>query len=224
MISKFTKPIPSLLSLLFLALLLGSCSYSTRKSIKLFNEAKNNTYDLIVVPGVPLENGQWSQTMRARIYWSKFLFDRGIAKNIMYSGNAVYTPYVESEVMALYAQALGIPKEHIFTESKAEHSTENIYYSYKKAQKLNFKKIALASDPFQTRMLARFTRLNVSRDIDMIPALFDTLRAIVPEQDSIKIDPKEAFVSEFTPLTERKGFLSRFWGTLGKSVDENAYE
>ena len=142
----------------------------------------------------------------------------------MYSGNAVYTPYVEAEVMALYAIALGIPKEHIYTESKAEHSTENIYYSYKKAKKLNFEKIALASDPFQTRMLKRFTRWSVSRDVDFIPIIFDTLRAIVPEPDTVKIEPKGAFVSDFTPLTERKGFFSRFWGTLGKSVDETAYE
>jgi uncharacterized SAM-binding protein YcdF (DUF218 family) len=33
--------------------------------------------------------------------------------------------------------SIGIPRENIFTETKAEHSTENIYYSYKKAQTKN---------------------------------------------------------------------------------------
>jgi len=59
--------------------------------------------------------------MKGRVYWSKYLYDRGIGKNIMYSGNAVYTPYFEGEIMALYAKAIGIPPEHIYTELKAEH-------------------------------------------------------------------------------------------------------
>src|SRR5688572_22514759 len=159
---------------------LTACSFTNQSSLKLYNEARNQSYDLIVVPGVPLENGKWSSIMKARIYWSKYLFDKGIAKNIMYSGNAVYTPYVEAEVMALYAEAIGIPRENIFTESKAEHSTENIYYSYKKSKLLNFKRIALASDPFQTKMLQRFTRLRVSEDVALIPIIFDSLNAMQP--------------------------------------------
>jgi uncharacterized SAM-binding protein YcdF (DUF218 family) len=135
-----------------------SCSFTQKTTKKLFRAAETETYDVIVVPGVPLENGRWSRTMKARVYWSKYLYDRGIAKNIMYSGSSVYSPYYEAEVMALYAQALGIPKEDILTETKAEHSTENIYYSYKKAKLLGFDRIALASDPFQTKLLRRYTQ------------------------------------------------------------------
>jgi hypothetical protein len=66
---------------------------------------------------------------------------KGSAKNVMYSGSSVYSPYYEGEVMAMYAAAIGIPKEHIFTETKAEHSTENLYYGYHKSRKLGFKKL-----------------------------------------------------------------------------------
>jgi len=221
----FSKMNTIIFHFLFLAaLVMQSCSFSATKTVKMYKKASTQSYDLIVVPGVPLENGKWSDVMKARIYWSKFLFDRGIAKNIMYSGNAVYTPYVESEVMALYAEAIGIPKEHIYTESKAEHSTENIYYSYKKAKKLKFEKIALASDPFQTKMLRKFTHKNVSREVGLIPIVFDSLRKMEPQMIDPKIDFQKAFVAEFVSLPEKKGFWSRFRGTMGKTIDEDAYE
>ncbi len=202
----------------------GSCSYSSRKTVKLYNQAKIQSYDMVVVPGVPLENGTWSRVMKARIYWAKHLYDKGIAKNIMFSGNAVYTPYVEAEIMALYAEAIGIPRKNIFTEVKAEHSTENIYYSYKKAKKLNFFKIALASDPFQTKMLKRFTRLRVDKDVTLIPIIFDTLRSIEPHMKDPVIEISKAFVADFTSLPDRKSFRTRLKGTMGKDLDKTAYD
>src|SRR5436190_21832411 len=130
----------------------ASCSFSSKTTLKYFKKAEKQQYEMIAVPGVPFRGSDWDSTMKARVYWSKYLYDRGIAKNIMYSGSAVYTPYYEAKVMALYAIALGIDSVHVFTETKAEHSTENIYYSYKKARKMGFQNIALASDPFQTKM------------------------------------------------------------------------
>ena len=120
---------------------LTSCSYSKHKTQELFSEAKHQIYDVIIVPGVPFENNNWSDAMKNRVYWSKYLYDHGIAKNIIYTGSAVYSPYYEAEIMALYGEALGIQKHNIFTETKAEHSTENVYYSYKKAKKIGFKKV-----------------------------------------------------------------------------------
>src|ERR1700722_8092906 len=132
---------------IWLLISMSSCSFSSKTCKKLLGKAMKERYDIIIVPGVPYKN-EWSRTMKARIYWSKFLFDQGIAKNIMFSGSSVYTPYTESTIMAQYAEAIGIPKENIFTETRAEHSTENVYYSYKKAKKMHFDRIALASDPF----------------------------------------------------------------------------
>ena len=111
--------------------------------------------------------------MKGRVYWSKYLYDKGITKNVIYSGSAVYTPYVEGKIMALYAIALGIPEENVFSETMAEHSTENVYYSYKLARKLGFERIALATDQFQAKMLKRFTKKIVSRDAGIIPIVTD---------------------------------------------------
>lgn len=187
--------------------------------------ARTQTYDLVVVPGVPLENGKWSRTMKARVYWSKYLYDQGIAKNIMYSGSAVYTPYYEAEVMALYAQAIGIDSAHIFTETKAEHSTENIYYSFKKARKMGFKTIALATDPFQTKMLSNYTYKKVDTGIVLIPMVIDTLKAMEPGMTDPQINYAQAAVTDsFIPLPKREGFWKRFKGTRGGNVDESAYQ
>jgi len=51
------------------------------------------------------------------VLWASFLYKQGVIRNIIFSGGAVYTPYYEAKVMGLYAQRLGIPKEHIFYET-----------------------------------------------------------------------------------------------------------
>jgi uncharacterized SAM-binding protein YcdF (DUF218 family) len=215
-----------ILSTLFIGIifLVASCSFSNKAATKLFEQYKNKSFDIIVVPGVPLENGKWSRIMKGRIYWSKYLYDHGIAKNIMYSGSSVYSPYYEGEVMALYAKALGIPAEHIFTETKAEHSTENIYYSYKKAKKLGFHTIALASDPFQSKSLKKFTRKKVDPAVAIIPMVIDTMKMIEPTMTDPEIDYQKAYNPNFISLTKREGFWKRLRGTMGKNIDTNAYD
>ena len=203
--------------------ILNSCAYSSKTSKQLLKESLNKKYDMIVVPGIPPEEGKWSATMKERVFWSKFLYEKGIAKNVMYSGSAVYSPYNEAEIMAMYGEKLGIPKENIYTEIKAEHSTENIYYSYRKAKKLGFSTIALASDPFQTKMLRRFTRKIVSQDVAFIPIVYYTLlpmKAIIPDPT---IDFEKAYVKNFKAITEREGFFKRLRGTRGLDIDTTAY-
>lgn len=212
--SKFKVSVFQLLSFCII-FILTSCSFSQKSCEKLLVKASLKNYDIIIVPGVPLENGKWSKVMKERIYWSKYLFDKGIAKNIMYSGSAVYTPYKEGVIMASYAQALGIPKENIYAETKAEHSTENIYFSYKLAKKLNFKSIAIASDPFQTKMLRKFTRKRIDAGIDLIPIVFDSLNTMNLDVPDPNIDIKKAFVKDFVSLPERENLIQRLRGTWG---------
>jgi len=210
--------------LVLLAFSCLSCSLTSNTSRNYLIDAIHRPYDIIVVPGVPLESEEWSLTMKARIYWSKYLFDKGITKNIMYSGSSVYTPYYEAEVMSLFAQAIGIPKENIFTEKKAEHSTENIYYGYQKACSLGFQRVALASDPFQTKLLRRFTKKKVSKDVGLIPIVYDTLRSMEPFMIDPKIEYQQAHNPDFVSIEDRESFWQRLRGTRGLNLDENAYQ
>lgn len=213
--------------LFFLVILLlpalFSCSFSSRKTKQMLDESMNESYDIIIVPGVPLRNGRWDRTMKARVYWSKYLFDKGIAKNIMYSGSSVYTTYYEGEVMALYAAAIGIPKEHIFTETRAEHSTENMYYGYHKSKKLGFQKIALATDPYQAKQLKSYAKLRISRSVAVIPIVFDTLRAMEPMMIDPVIDYEKALNKNFVSILERESGWKRFKGTMSWNRDKKAY-
>src|ERR1700751_3639559 len=62
---------------------------------------KKKPYDAVIVTGIPYDsaNGKWDYLMKIRVYWSWLLYKNGIAKNIIYSGSAVYTPYMESRIM-----------------------------------------------------------------------------------------------------------------------------
>ena len=212
-----------LVSMSISLLILNACSFSAQTTQRYFKKASSQSYDMIAVPGVPFTDTGWDSTMKARVYWSKYLYDKGIAKNIMYSGSSVYTTYYEGKIMALYAVAIGIPKEHVYSETKAEHSTENLYYVYLKAKKMGFTNIALATDPFQAKQLKRFARVKINKNIGLIPIVFDTLKAMQPYMINPKIDYKQAYNSHFIPLKLRENFWKRWRGTMGKNIDYNAY-
>ncbi|MBC7390187.1 MAG: YdcF family protein [Opitutaceae bacterium] len=204
---------------------LTSCVYWQSTCKKLLHKAeKEEPYDAIIIPGVPFDSveGSWSSIMKIRVYWSFFLYKKGIAKNIIYSGSAVYTPYVESKIMGLYAQKLGIPIDHIFTETKAEHSTENIYYSYYLGKRVGFQRMAIASDPFQSRLLKSFAR-KIKLDVGILPMVFDSVETFNLNQQ-ILIDPKSAYQPQFVSIEKRESFWKRLNGTLGKNYKPDSLD
>ena len=96
--------------MLLLLFLLTNCAFSKRKSQKYFDKALIDApYDAIIIPGVPHDGVSWSPTMNIRISWANFLFKKGIANNIIFSGGAVYTKFSEAKIMAEYGKALGVP-------------------------------------------------------------------------------------------------------------------
>lgn len=210
----------TILSAIFL---LNSCSFSNKTTERYYKKALTEQYDMIAVPGVPFTEAGWDSTMKARVYWAKHLYDKGIAKNIMFSGASVGSPYFEGEIMAIYAIALGIPKEHVYSEIKAEHSTENLYYVYLKSKKIGFTRIALATDPFQAKQLKRFAKKRIGEDVGIIPIVFDTLRKMQSFMINPQIDYRQAYDSNFVSLKSRESFWKRLRGTMGKNIDYSAY-
>jgi uncharacterized SAM-binding protein YcdF (DUF218 family) len=204
-------------------ILLNACSFSAKTTERYYKKASTESYDMIAVPGVPFTEVGWDSTMKARVYWAKHLYDKGIAKNIMFSGASVGSPYFEGDIMALYAIAIGIPKEHVYSEPKAQHSTENLYYVYLKSKKLGFTHIALATDPFQAKQLKRFARVRIGEQTGLIPIVFDTLRAMQPFMINPTIDYHKAYDSNFVSLKSKESFWKRLRGTMGKNIDYNAY-
>lgn len=184
--------------------------------------AQNMVFDAIIVPGVPF-NGNWDTTMKGRVLWSYYLYSKGIAKNIIYSGSAVYSPYYEAKIMGLYGRELGVDPNHIFADTLAEHSTENVYYSYLLAKQLGFKSIALATDPFQSGMLKRFTKKRFRTPIYHLPLVADTLMAF--KTLPVQIDPTSSIPAPgFVSILEREKFWKRFKGTLGRNIPWKNYK
>jgi len=209
---------------LYFLLTLSGCMFSSKACQRYFSRTEKKQYDVIIVPGMPFENGLWGRIMKGRVYWSKYLYDRGIAKNIIYSGGAVYSPYYEGKIMAQYAIALGIPKANVFTEDRAEHSTENVYYSYKLAKKLGFRTIALASDPYQTKQLRKFIRKKVDKAVGIIPFVTDTLKSLEPGMLDPVINYQLLLKKDFIPLTKRQNVWKRWRGTRGRNIDTTLYD
>jgi hypothetical protein len=202
--------------LIAVSLLTSSCMLF-RPSIKKTFERNSAEapYDAIIVPGVPFEDSSWSNTMKMRVSWANHLYKSGIAKNIIFSGSAVYTEYRESTIMALYGEELGIPTSAIFEDRRAEHSTENVYYGYLVAKERGFQKVALATDPFQTNMVRSFIK-KYDIPVDLLPVVWQTLAKL--DMPTPKIDPSSARVEGTISLVEKESFIKRFRGTMGKNI------
>lgn len=203
--------------LLFLFILQLSSGCMIIEGGAMYRQAsREEPYDAIIVPGVPYADSSMSKILNLRVHWAVHLYKTGIAKNIIFSGAAVYTPYVESTIMSLMAQKLGVPASAIIEENKAEHSTENMYYSYQLGKKRGFKRIALASDPVQTFMLSELNEKLKLYDIDFLPMDMKYARTI--QKSPIYINPESARKSEFISIKDRQNFSERFKGTKGNYI------
>lgn len=198
-----------------IVLFLISCTNTTKVFKK---NIEDGPFDAIIIPGCPFEDSTWSSLMKIRVHWAAFLYHKGYANNVIFSGNAVYSPYYESKIMGLYAEKLGIDPNHIFFEDRAEHSTENVYYGKLIADSLGFGRVALATDPFQTSMLKGFVKKR-NIGVHALPIIFDTLNSI--DLYSPSINPSSAYCDGFTSLRERESWFERWRGTRGKHIKWN---
>lgn len=176
---------------------------------------KKGPYDVIIVPGFPSDSGKINGILAERLNWANFLYKNGYTKRIIFSGSAVYTPYVEAEIMRLYAMQLGIKSEDIFVETKAEHTTENLYYSCRMAEELGFKTIAFATQPAQSSFMKPFKR-KFKLKVDMLPVLTDSIKKFSYTFDSINIS--KLFIKDFVSIEKKEGLIKRLNGTRGQTV------
>ena len=204
------------LSLILLTIVLSGCVFSKKTSRNLYTKAQAKApYNAIIVPGVPYDGISWSTTMKNRVLWSYYLYENGIAENIIYSGGAIYTQYSEAKVMAEYGMALGIPASNILLDTLAEHSSENVYYSYLVAKRKGLKKVAFATDPFQAKSLKGMIN-KLELPIDLIPLILDSISNANYTEPNI--NGQLAIEKNFISIKERESFLFRLKGTMGKQI------
>ena len=211
-----------ILLLVLVAIATNSCFLYKINSESMYKHyMKFQPFDAIIVPGYPYDGEKWDDIMKMRVLWAKYLVDNHIAKNIIFSGSAVYSPYVESLIMREYAIALGVDSTIIFTEQKAEHSTENVFYSYQFAEKMKWNNVALATDYVQIKMVRSFVSKR-KIPVAYIPAIYDVIDSMdVYRGDSISqpiINDTIAFVPNFEPITDRENAYQRWRGTRGHNI------
>ncbi len=188
------------------------------------NAEQKKPYDVIIVPGFPHDSGQVNPVLSQRIKWAYYLYKKGYTKNIIFSGAAVHSPYVEANMMRLFALQLGIKSEHIYTETKAEHTTENLYYSYLIANQLGFKNIAFASEAAQTSFMKPFNR-KFKLHVDFIPVIPDSLLKLPVQLNPLDpVTEHSAFIPNFVPLKKRQGALKTLRESRGYRVKKEIRE
>ncbi len=204
--------------LIFAVILMSQSCYlfgpSPKKRLKTVSKIK--PVDVVIVPGLPLYKGTWDTLLKTRILWSVYLYKHGFTKKVLYSGNAVYTKWMEGKAMADYATKLGVKREDILIDTIAEHSTENLYYGYNMAKAKGMQSFAVASDPFQCAMLNRFAKKKIKDKIYLLPVVFDSIVAnfnVNPD-----IDTSLNISKNFVPIEQKQNYKSRMNGTRGKNI------
>lgn len=172
-------------------------------------------YDAVIVPGVPFNEPAWDAVMKMRVLWACHLYHQHKTTHLIMSGSSVYSPFVEGQIMKLYAMALGVPEQNILVEDKALHSTENLWYSYHLAKKHGLKAIALATDPFQARMTYRFGKRRL-KDLQYIPVIPDSLIKLPQPDPKINYAPYK--IEHFIPITQKQSWWYRMKGTWGLNI------
>jgi uncharacterized SAM-binding protein YcdF (DUF218 family) len=203
-------PITIILALMFFQ----SCGLYQESALDRYS---TEAYDAVIVPGFPFddEHGQMNTFQRMRLFWAYHLYKTGKTRHIIVSGGAVHTPYVEAEIFAIYLEKLGVNPRHIIIENKAEHSTENVFYGLELARNHGFERVAVATDPMQTQMLAILMR-KIDLEIDYLPTDIKLIGMNYWRKFDMAIDGSGAYVDNFVPLKERESRKKRMQGTRGE--------
>jgi uncharacterized SAM-binding protein YcdF (DUF218 family) len=157
---------------------------------------------------------------KMRLHWAVELYNSGIAKNIIVSGGAVHTPFIEAKIYALYLEAMGVDSLDIHIEARAEHSLENVYYGMELAKKLGFSSVAVATDLFQSGMLHVLGKRH-NLKIDYMPAKIGFIISEKWKSYEGDIDYMQAYVQGFIPLKKRENRSTRLEGTRGRIFISN---
>ena len=203
-----------LMAMVLVALHLCGCAMLT--GWPYMNAKKKEPYDAAIVPGFPYTKRSDLNTIyKVRVFWAYHLYKMGIVRNLIFSGGAVHTPYVEAAVMAEIAVQMGVPREHVFVEDSAEHSVENLYYGYHLSERMGFKRVLLATDPWQSGMIAiKSKRYHVP--VDFVPAVWEIVSTKYWKTFKFHIDEEAFRKAGFVPQVQRLTRQQRRSGTRGE--------
>jgi uncharacterized SAM-binding protein YcdF (DUF218 family) len=87
-------------------------------------------FDAIIVLGSPADaDGNPTPTQLARVTEAVHEYERGVAPRLILTGGPSRRGFVEAQVMARVAEALGVPASSIFQEPRSRNTIQNACYS-----------------------------------------------------------------------------------------------
>jgi uncharacterized SAM-binding protein YcdF (DUF218 family) len=190
----------SKLLLFFLLAAIQSCSLEKRVATFNKRSLKQAPFDAIIVPGYPFDAASNSILFNVRMFFAKDLYEKGITRNIIFSGAATHTHFEEGQIMKTFADSLGIPPDHSFVEPKALHSNQNAVYGRKLAKQLGFKNVVVATDPYQFSYMTLLLKIYTPR---MKIVSFKPMEMPVYNKELPAIDTSSLIIPNFVPFKER---------------------
>lgn len=206
--------------LILTAILLGSCKSLNYKKIAVnrYQYAEQvKPFDVLLVPGTPYFQEGMTEVMLNRLLWAEHLYKKGFSKYIMFSGAAVYTPFIEGCILREYAMLLGIPGDKILVEPKAENSVDNIYYANLQAREMDLKDMLVATDTYQSLRYSRFQK-QTNIQFNMAPMQVDSLDLNFRFQTTI--NDSVCYQQGWIDYKKRKAWYERFARSGGKFLPD----
>jgi len=130
-------------------------------------------FDAIVVLGNPADaDGNPTPLQLARVTEAVHEYERGAAGHLIFSGGAAHNRFVEAEVMARTAEAMGIPASAVVVEPQARDTIENACYSVKLMRARGWESAEVVSSPWHLERAGLiFSRLPVKWRVHGAPGL-----------------------------------------------------
>lgn len=117
--------------------------------------SKRTKFDVIIVLGNPANSdGSPGEEMRQRVEKAVELFRVGRAKYMLLTGGAVYTPFVEADVMQNLAQSVGIPKDALVKDPKARNTYQNLFNATKIMLEKHWSSALVVTSPYHVKRTA----------------------------------------------------------------------
>ena len=91
----------------------------------------DDNYDCIIVLGAGIRNNKPSPMLEDRLSTAIELYNKGVAKKILVSGDHEYSDYDEVNVMKNYLKENNIPSEDIFMDHAGLSTYDSIYRAKK---------------------------------------------------------------------------------------------
>jgi uncharacterized SAM-binding protein YcdF (DUF218 family) len=104
------------------------------------------SFDVAIVLGCPANpDAQLSLCQACRVHAAVDVFERRVARNLLFSGADAHSPDIEAVVMANAAIARGVPDDRIARETTALTTWQNLRYSRRIARSHAWRDVLIVS-------------------------------------------------------------------------------